>query len=427
MRRGAGSTAAATARVGSVYLAVLMASLLVASLSMCAITTARYYARDLHEEADLRHAQLAADAALEWAVANINAASDWRTKHTHNVDSNPQTLGEATVRYRLIDDNGSLTADPYAPCDLLVTAQVRNAKFCWRATLAADGDPLSCLAHAASAKSGITPQLSAVWSTDGSLASGGNISVAMGASLVANTFSVGSTSGSVYGSTKSIAAKDLSIPSAAVIKPYLKMGTAIPAALLPTWLGTLLIDRQLLSAQANTISGQLNPAGVYVIDCQNQSIVISNSRLQCTLILTNVGNNSRVEQSVFWEAGRPDFPALLVDGRFEFSLTRNPLSESSVNFNPSGTPYRGVADANKTTIYPSHLRGLFYASDRVQLNTASSTNDIFGLIVSGESIQGSGNLFIHYRGTLAQNPPPGFRSFDKVRITAGTLRRVPAP
>lgn len=69
-------------RVGSVYLAVLLASLMVASLSMCAITTARYYARDLHEEADLRHAQLAADAALEWAIANINAASNWRIQHT---------------------------------------------------------------------------------------------------------------------------------------------------------------------------------------------------------------------------------------------------------------------------------------------------------------------------------------------------------
>lgn len=414
-------------RVGSVYLAVLLASLMVASLSMCAITTARYYARDLNEEADLRHAQLAADAALEWSIAKINATSNWRSAHVHNVDSNPQTLGEATLRYRLIDNDGDLADDPLDPCDLLVTAQVRNAKFCWRATLAADGGPLSCLGYAASAKTGLAPQLSALWSSDGSVASGGNISVSSAASLVADCHAVGSMSGSIYGTTRTISANDIVIPSASVLEPYLSMGTAIPAGLLPKLLGTLRMDKQLLSAQANTISGQLNPAAIYVIDCQNQSIVISNSRLQCTLILTNVGNNSRVEQSVFWEAGRSDYPALLVDGRFEFALTREPLSESTVNLNPLGTPYRGVADSTKSTVYPSHLRGLFYASGGMQLNTSSSTSDVFGLIVSGENIQGSGNLFIHYRGVFAENPPPGFRSFEKVRIAAGTLRRVPVP
>ena len=414
-------------RVGSVYLAVLLASLMVASLSMCAITTARYYARDLHEEADLRHAQLAADAALEWSIAKINATSNWRIAHVNNVDSSPQSLGEATLRYRLIDLDGNLADDPLDPCDLLVTARVRNAIFCWRATLNADGGPLSCLAHAASAKSGVTPQLSALWSTDGSVASGGNISVSTTASLTADCHAVGTMSGSIYGSTKTIAANELVIPSASVLEPYLTMGTAIPASLLPKLLGTLRMDKQLLSAQANTISGQLNPSAIYVIDCQNQSIIISNSRLQCTLILTNVGSSSRVEQSVFWEAGRSDYPALLADGRFEFALTRDPLSESTVNFNPPGTPYRGVSDSSNTTVYPSHLRGLFYASGRVQVNTSSSTSDIFGLIVSGENIQGSGNLFIHYRGALAQSPPPGFRSFEKVRIAAGTLRRVPVP
>lgn len=415
------------ARSGSVYLAVLLTSLMVASLSMCAITTARYYARDLHEEADLRHAQMSADAALEWAIAKINAATDWRVAHVHNVDSSPQTLGEATLRYRLIDSDGTLADDPLDPCDLLVTAQVRNATFCWRATLEADGGPLSCLTHAASARTGITPQLTALWATDGSVASGGNIGVPLGASLVANCNAVGSISGSIYGSRTTIAAKDLVIPSASVLEPYLKMGTAIPAGLLPSLLGTLRLEKQLLSAQANTISGQLNPAAIYVIDCQNQSVVISNSRLQCTLVLTNVGSSSRVEQSVFWEAGRADYPALLVDGRFEFALTRDPLSETTVNFNPPGTPYRGVADSTNTSVYPSQLRGLFYASGRVQINTASSTSDIFGLVISGENIQGSSNLCIHYRGVLAQYPPPGFRSFDKVRIAAGTLRRVPVP
>ena len=400
---------------------------MVASLSMCAITTARYYARDLHEEADLRHAQLAADAALEWSIAKINATSNWRSAHVHNVDSSPQRLGEATLCYRLIDDDGNLADDPLDPCDLLVTARVRDATFCWRATLAGDGGPLSCLSHAASAKSSLSPQQSALWSTDGSVASGGNISVSSAASLVADCHAVGSLSGSIYGTTKTIAAKDLVIPSASVLEPYLSLGTDIPAAMLPKLQGRLRMDKQLLSAQANTISGQLNPAAIYVIDCQNQSVIISNSRLQCTLVLKNAGNNSCVEQSVFWEAGRPDYPALLIDGRFDFALTRDPLSESTVNLNPPGTPYRGVADSTRSTVYPSHLRGLFYASGRVELNSSSSSNDIFGLIVSGESIQGSGNLYIHYRGALAQNPPPGFRSFDKVRIAAGTLRRVPVP
>ncbi len=416
-------------RSGAVYLAVLMASLIVASLAMSAVTTAHYFARDLNEEADFRRAQLAADSALEWAVAKINSANDWRSVHTHNIDSSPQAFGDAVLKYRLLDTDGNLGDDPMDACDLLVTATVGNARYAWRATLEPAGSALSCLANAASAQQDIELQMFGVWSSDGRFASGSSVSVASFAALTADCATVGGSSGSIYGSLSSIAANDLQIPSASVLEPYVAVATAVNASLLPKLSGTIQIDKCSLSPAVNSISGEVNSSGIYFIDCGNSPITISNSRLQCTLVLKNVGSGCKVDGSLYWEAARPNYPALLVDGPLELALSRDPLKESSanVNFNPAGYPFRGVVDASKVTVYPSQIRGLVYCSGRIQLSSGLSQVDIFGGLVSGEKIRGMADLFVHYRDVYLQTPPPGFRSFSQVRLASGSVRRVETP
>ncbi len=415
-------------RHGAVYLAVLMSSLIVASLAMSAVTAAHYFARDLNDEGDFRQSQIAADAALEWAIADINATANWRTVRSNNIDTAAITMGSATMRYRLIDSDGNLADDPLDACDVLVTASVHKATCAWRATLEPAGAILNCLNYALIAQQDVEPQAFAMWCSDGLLGTGDKITVNGAASLTADCFHGGSVTGNVYGTLTPLTGS-LEIPNPSLLDQYSQNAVTISASQLPISLGTLKIDTQLLSKNANTISGTLSSSGIYVIDCENNPIVISNSRLVCTLVLKNVGSNSKVEQSVSWEAAQANYPALLVGGDFDFSMSKSGLNESTVgvNLNPVGTPYRGVEDSSATTIYPSQIRGLIYVSGRINFNNVLSENDVYGVLIGGEKVRGAGDLFLNYRNLFALNPPPGFRKFDKVRIAAGTVRRVAAP
>ncbi len=415
-------------RSGAVYLAVLMSSLIVASLALAAVTAAHYFARDLNDEGDFRRAQIAADAALEWAIADLNATPSWRTVRTNNVDAPPQSLGNVTIRYRLIDADGDLADDSLDACDVIVTASAGAASCSWRAAIEAAGPPLNCLDYALAAKDSIEPQAFAMWCSDGLIGTGQSVTVNAAGSLTADCHYGGSVSGVVYGTLSPLPAS-LEVPPASIIDEYAQRGLAISAAQLPMTFGTLVIDRKLLSSQTNTISGTVSPSGIYVIDCENNPISISNSRLACTLVLKNVGANSSVSQSVHWEAAKVNYPVLLVDGDFDFAMTKQGLRESTVgiNLNPAGTPFRGMEDSSMTTVYPSQIRGLVYVSGRINLNNAFAENDIYGVLVGGANVRGVGDLFLNYRNIFQLYPPPGFRSYDQVRMAAGTARRVDTP
>ncbi len=415
-------------RAGAVYMAVLMSSLIVASLAMGAITAAHYFAQDLNEEGEFRQCQIAATAALEWAVADLNATPNWRTARSNNMDTPAQQLGKATIRYRLIDVDGDLADDPFDACDVLATASLGTSTCVWRGTLEPAGAILNCLNYSMAAPQNLELANFTMWCSQGLLGTGGNISVGNGASLTGDCYFAGSTSGDIFG-TRNTLTGTLELPNISTLNYYAQNAVAITAAQLPNSFGSLVFDKQLLSANTNTISGTLSPYGIYVIDCENKPITISNSRLHCTLVLKNVGSNSKVSQAVFWEAASANYPALLVQGDFDLSMRRGVLDESSVgiNLNPAGTPFRGVADATLSTVYPSQIRGLIYVSGRINLNDALSENEVYGVLIGGEKIRGAGDLFLSYRNIYSQNPPPGFRKFDKVRIAPGSAHRVAAP
>lgn len=415
-------------RTAAVYIAVLMSSLIVASIAMGAVTAAHYYARDLNYEGDHRLSQLAAVAALEWAVSDLNATTNWRTAHTNNRDTAVQQLGNARFRYRLIDVDGDLADDSWDACDIIATASVGKATCAWRARLQPAGGIPNCLNYSLSANNNIELDPLAMWCSDGIIGTGGNVVVDSVASLTADCYYAGSVSGNIYGTLNPMTA-DLEIPSVSVLEHYAENAVPIAAAQIPSSMGRLIINRQLLSSASNTISGSLSPDGVYVIDCENYPITISNSRLLCTLILENVGSNSKIAQSVFWEAAQANYPALLVDGDLELSMARNVLNEATlgINLNPTGTPYRGTTDSSLTTVYPSQIRGLIYVSGRIVLSGIDSDNEVHGVLIGGEKILGSGDLFLSSRRLFSSNPPPGFRKYDKVRIAPGSARRVLAP
>lgn len=246
-------------RRGAVYVVVLLASLIVASLAIAALRLAHVYARDLNREAETYQVQISADAALEWAIARINADTAWRSNHLHNVDVLGQVFGDTTICYRLVDSNGDLAADPTSSCDIVVTAKSRTSTFAWRGTLEPMGPPLNCLEFAIASGDDIGINDFSMMCTDGRVASRGTISAQTSDSLTADCFAANGCVGEIIGTTNGLNGP-LELPNSdALLELYASLGTPILASQIPVESSALQLNGVLLSPNANSISGALDP------------------------------------------------------------------------------------------------------------------------------------------------------------------------
>lgn len=416
-------------RQGSVYIVVLMASLIVASMALASIETMRWHALDSYAEAEYQLAQIGADAGLEAALGMIHHNANWRTNFVSNVDSSPLTFGNTSVRYRFIDSDGDLSDNPLDDCDVIVTATNGDARYALRGTLKSDGSALDCLGYAIAADKRIESENFANIASDFAVATNDRVNIKSGGYLTGDCFSTGAMNGDIYGSLNALAA-DVSIPTATVLDPYIAEGTVIEYGSLPTATGAFAeIRGQLLSDSTNTINGTVNPNGVYVIDCSNQKIRIVDSRIKGTLVLIDPSLVSEIAGSVHWEAAIPNYPILLTNGEINLKTRRTALSEAAigVNFNPPGTPYRGSSDNTTTTSYPSQLRGMIYAETNFDVTSIVDEAEVFGTVITRGECHSAGVLIVNYRDIYLYDPPPGFRNSDRMTLVAGSIRRVTPP
>ena len=419
----------ARSRFGGTYVVVLMSSLIVSSIALAAIETSRWYVRDINRESEFIECSFNADNAFEIALAKLNADLNWRTTHINGAFSSPITIGNASLRYRLTDSDGSLSDDDDDDCTILVSSSVGDYTQAWEATLRPNGDPLDCLSYSLVSNKVLSLGQYGLVGSDQSVGVNDSIQTHSNAHLTGNCFVTGSTSGNVYGTVTNLAA-DIAIPTATALDRYIDSATEIPITDLPLNGGQFEIKNALLSATNNTLNGSLNSQGVYYIDCQNNDIHIFNSRLACTLVLKDPGSNSFLYGSLHWQAEVTNYPILLVDGEIDIALSRSPLREADigVNLNPTGTPYRGTTDTTTGTIYPSALRGLIYASDTLEFSNVYGETVIQGLVITNDQMTVNGDLLVQYRDIYFNDPPPGFTtSIGGVSIVSGSISPVPSP
>ncbi len=344
-------------RPGAIYIVVVMASLMLSAVVLS--SASMVYRTLLIERVELqsRRAQRLASSGIEWTAATLSQSSTWRSQHAHNTDVTAVAMDSGTMTYRLIDSDGSLTDNTLDECDVIVTARADAATTCFRATLEPAGAAVNCLSYSLASSDGVSISWFGAWTSDQTIASGGNIAASIFAYLTANCQSSASISGSIYGTQTTLPAP-LEMPDAGALLPYVRMGTSIPVLALPMQGSDRALDRVLLSSQVNSLTSQLNSRGVYVIDGKGASILIRDSRIQATLVIKNASRVT-LEGAILWEAPRGNYPCLVADCPVSLAMQRDCLSEASesTNFNPNGFPYRGQVDANTASRYPSQLRG----------------------------------------------------------------------
>ena len=100
----------------------------------------------------------------------------------------------------------------------------------------------------------------------------------------------------------------------AIIDFYLTQSTPIPFQ--------EHIQKVLITPNSNPY-GPTNPDGIYSIDCANQRIEIRDCRIFGTLVLINPKSDSTIGEGMNWQPGKPNLPALIIDGPIEIRTTIN--------------------------------------------------------------------------------------------------------
>jgi len=117
---------------------------------------------------------------------------------------------------------------------------------------------------------------------------------------------------------KSTAVAARKLPSDTAFDYYLARGTFIDVASLPTSNGAKRIGEAVLGPGVNPY-GLANPEGIYVLDCKNQKLTISDSRILGTLVILEPGTDSSIADLVSIAPAISNYPSLLVRGNIKFT------------------------------------------------------------------------------------------------------------
>lgn len=399
-------------RLGSAYLIVLGAAMLVALLGLSSLMALRLLRRAIEDAIDAAEARSYAQSAIEVGLSKIAGDNDWRTTYSDGAWITDQALGDGTFTLEGHDTLDADLADDDTDDLLLVGIGVKGrARQKTQVRLTPELRGVAAL-EAALFSGGLLTISNTTVAADGLLVS--NDQVTAGSSTVdADVEAVGNVTGGTYNGTTTTDVDARTTPDNSTFSPYSSTGGAIAISTIPVVNSIRTIENVVLSAASNPY-GAVNGQGIYVIDCQSQSLRIRNARIVGTLVLLNAGSSSKIEQSVNWQAAVSNYPALLVQGDFVIDMSAVALSElaQGVNFNPVGSEYQGASDSDTGDSYPSQITGLVFISGDSTLSTSPT---IDGAVVTLGTTQVTGTTTLTYEDIYLTNPPPGF--LDRTRLT----------
>jgi len=401
---------------GSVYLHVLASSLLITIIGLASLAAVRIQMRSVRLTRDYAEARACAVSALELGLLYVKQDPNWRTTRSNGTWMQDEALGAARFTVQGVDPKDNvLSNSPYEPLVLTGIGMKGIARHKAQVTLMPVIEPLAALntcLHASGLvqiKAGkrITV-VGAPVSTNGQL---NNDGVLDGDAEAQSVNHVGTITG-----TLTVPAPNKRMPDAAVIARYMSKATSIP------YVAT--IDKAVLAPGCNPW-GPADPNGLYYINTNGANLVIKNSRIHGTLIVKTSGGTLTLDDRMFLQNYRSDFPVLLVDGNvtIKYQSAGITLSEATnaKNYNPVGAPYEGIADEDMIDEYPSEIRGLVHIKGTLSLQ--QSARIVGGVICDGPVYGEEVNTITHNPG-LYTSPPKGYTYVDGMQISPHSWKQV---
>ncbi len=391
-----------TMRRGSMYVIVMATAMMIVVLgigSLWAVRTDAVMRISMRDEAVARRL---ASSAVELAIQNAQNTVAWRSTAAAGPLFTGLSLGSGSISASAADPvDSSLTNNLTDPVVFTGTGTAGAARQVLSVTVSSSATYATCLDGVLHCGGAMTIGAATIHSPS-PLGSNGNVT-ATGSSVKADMYAAGTVSGATITGAKSSGVTAKTMPAGDVVAQYSGVATPIPYGSLASGR----IRRCVLSATANPYGGGLSSRGIYLIDCQNQSLQIMDCRIAATLVVTNC-TTVELDSSVNWAPWETGLPALIASGNLYFNTISLDLSESSfgVNFNPASTPYGGASDSDTSDKYPSLVRGVVYASGTL---TVDQKMTVIGAVVIG------GTASIHDSSVLSLTrqvvgAPPGFVS-----------------
>jgi hypothetical protein len=421
------STRRPTRRRGSAYMMVLGVSMIVTVLGLSAITISRVRNRTADDTRAWSEAQRLAESGLEHALLAVDTAVrnqgvNWRDGFTHGAIGAEIDFGPGTFKWKLEDTgDNNLGNDPSD--DVLVTATgvVDDAVHRLAVTLEPGfiDDGITAV-HAGVVATAVSFNDCTVYS-DAEIYADGDITAMNSANVFADVeTSAGIITGAnFFGSQTTGAAAR--VVSGDPFEHYVGLGTRIDYADLPGGR----IDKWVLSPASNPV-GTADPNGVYIIDAGANDVEIDNSRIVGTLVI--LADTVFIYNEVNWEPAHPNYPSLLVDGNARFLGDGGRLMEATqtTNYNPSGTPWKGLTDGDQLDEYPDVIAGLIYVTGEARF-ISGSYNRIEGTLISGSTVTFEAECSVHFthRDIYETNAAPGFaETGGPPKVKAGSVVQV---
>ena len=424
-------------RRGFTYVAVLGTTLIVMTMGLAGLIAVRSQARSSNSLNDAVDSRLYALAGIDFARLQIAQNTNWRTTFSNGAWTTNQSIGVGNLSVSVVNPNGALNRNPFDPVTVTATGVKYGATHISQVTLVAQPIPFTCLNAAATANSAISISPGTmVYGFNETLASNGSVTansvllLLNWPTIYPNVEAVTYIAGSGFQGTTTSGVAARTMPDSTVFNYYTANGTSINIASLGS---PATLQNVVLSPASNPYGAQTNSQGIYVIDCQNQPITISQCRIVGTLVLLNAGSTSSVQGNVNFAPAVSNYPCLLVQGSITIQFdSTTPLQESkspATNFNPAGanppataTPYPwGSGSYNSTTTdsYASTISGPVYVSG--DLTTANAP--LFNILVVGGALSSSGQISLGYDQSYFNNPPPGFCTIPMV-VSPGSWQQV---
>ena len=401
---------------GSIYVHVLASSLLITIIGLASLAVVRVQMRSSRLARDSDEARACAVSAVELGRLYVKQDSNWRTTRPNGTWVQDEPLGAGRFTLQGIDPQDGLLSDSiYEPVVLTGMGARGIARHKVQVTLVPIIKPLTALntcLHASGllqvkANNRITA-IGASVSTNGQLDNDATIDGNAEAQSVDHTGTVTGTL-TVPGSVKPV-------PDAGVFGDYTSKATSVPYA--------ANIAGVVLGPGCNPL-GPTDPNGLYVINTGGGNLTIKNVRIYGTLIIRAAGKTVTVDDAIFMQNYRSDFPVLLVEGNLviKSKSVEGPLSEAtcSTNFNPAGAPYGGTSDSDTTDQYPNEIRGLVHVKGSLSLQ---QTARIAGGVICEGAVTCEGANAIIYDAALYTSPPKGYTYVEKMKVSPGSWKQV---
>jgi hypothetical protein len=404
-------------RKGSIYLHVLACSLMISIIGLGSLCAVRVQGRSCRLMRDYAEARTCAVSAIELGMLHVKQDPLWRTTWPSGTWMQDQPLGSGKFTLQGTDaQDGDLADSPYDSLVLTGIGTKGVARHKVQVVLAPVIKPVEALTSALQGSGSLQVtggnKITAVGApvcTNGQLSYSGTIDG------TAEAQSLGTHTGTVTGGS-TIPGTVKRMPDTGLIAKYAAKGTVVAYSA---------TREKFVLAPGYSTFGTADPNGLYVINTSNANITIQKCRINGTLVVQAGTGTVTLAEPVFLQNYRSDFPVLLVSGNVIIQNTSATtyLTESgcSTNFNPSGAPYNGVTDTDKTDTYPNEIRGLVHIEGSL---TLQQTARIVGAVICNGSITCAGTNTISYTSSLYACPPQGYTYVAGMKLSPGSWKQL---